>query len=106
MPVLNITTEADFAEKVLNSTKPVLVDFYTPCVTYTMVEPDLQKVAASYEGKAVVAKLNVDALPTIGASYDIETIPTIIVFKNGRETKRIMGFRDAIDMTKAIDGAM
>ncbi len=106
MSIVDIKTEQDFTDKVLNATKPVLVDFWAAFPTYTMVEPDLKKVAASYEGKAVVAKLNVDELPGIAACFDLVSIPSVITFKNGREVCRVMGFRTVTDMEKALDKAI
>ncbi len=103
MPLLEIKTEEDFTDKVLNSPEPILVDFWAAFPTYTMVAPDIEKVAALYEGKAVVAKLNVDELPDIAACYDLMTIPTVIAFRDGKEVCRVMGFRTVKDMEKALD---
>lgn len=107
MAIVNITDQADFADKVLNSAKPVLVDFWASwCGPCKMVAPELEAVAGTYEGKAVVAKVNVDDQPGIATNYKVMSIPTMVVFKNGQEVNRIVGFRPRKDIGAAIDGAI
>lgn len=107
MAIVNITNQADFTDKVLNAAAPVLVDFWAPwCGPCKMVAPELEAVAASYEGKAVVAKVNVDEQPELASSFKVMGIPTMVVFKNGTEKSRIVGFRPRKEIAAAIDGAL
>lgn len=107
MSIVNITNQADFADKVLNAAQPVLVDFWAPwCGPCKMVAPELEAVAASYEGKAVVAKINVDEQPDIASNFKVMGIPTMVVFKNGTEQSRIVGFRPRQEIAAALDGAL
>lgn len=104
MAVLNITNQAEFTEKVLNSPQPVLVDFWAPwCGPCKMVGPEVEAVAEAYDGKAVVAKVNVDEQPQIAGQYGVSGIPTMIVFKNGKEANRVVGFRPRKDIMAVLD---
>jgi len=77
-------TDGNFDELVLNSDKPVIVDFWAEwCGPCRMVGPIVEEVGVEYEGKAVVAKVDVDSNPGITAKYGIRNIPTILFFKNG-----------------------
>ena len=84
---LKLSSE-NFKEEVLNSEKPVLVDFYADwCGPCNAMSPEL-------EGKAKVGKINVDENSDIAVEYNVMSIPTLIVFKNGKEEKRLVGLRD------------
>ncbi len=86
-------TDADFEEAVSGETA-VLVDFWAEwCGPCRMVAPVLDEIAREYPDKITIAKLNVDENPSTAASYDVMSIPTMIVFQNGREQKRIVGAR-------------
>ncbi len=107
MAIVNITDRADFTDKVLNAAQPVLVDFWAPwCGPCKMVAPELEAVASSYEGKALVAKINVDEQPDIASSFKVMGIPTMVIFKNGTEQSRIVGFRPRKEIAAALDGAL
>src|SRR5262245_27651026 len=85
-------TDASFAEDVLNSDKPVLVDFWaTWCGPCRMVAPVLEEIAGENPDKITIAKLDVDANPTVARDYQVLSIPTLILFKGGEPVKQIVG---------------
>ena len=85
----------NFEEEVLKSEKPVLVDFYADwCGPCQMMGPIIEELATELEGKAKVGKINVDENPDIAVEYNVMSIPTLIIFKKGREEKRLVGLRD------------
>jgi len=85
-------TDASFAEDVLNSDKPVLVDFWaTWCGPCRMVAPVLEEIAGEHPDTITVAKLDVDANPTVARDYQVLSIPTLILFKGGEPVKQIVG---------------
>ena len=85
-------SDASFAAEVLSSNKPVLVDFWaTWCGPCRMVAPVLEEIAAEKSGQLTVAKLDVDANPETARNFQVVSIPTLILFKDGQPVKRIIG---------------
>ena len=96
--------ENSFKEDVLESDKPVLVDFWAEwCGPCKMLTPTINEIANEYLGKAVIGKLNVDENPTIAAEYGIRSIPSLLFFKDGKVQKQIMGAVAKNDITSALD---
>lgn len=90
--------EANFNE-VINSDKPVVVDFWAPwCGPCKMLGPIMEEISKDLEGKAIVAKLNVDENQRLAAQYNVSSIPTVLTFKNGKVIDQFVGFmpKDAI----------
>jgi thioredoxin 1 len=86
------TTDATFSQDVLKSEKPVLLDFWAEwCGPCKMIAPVLEDIAKEQAGKLAVAKLNVDDNPETARRYDVLSIPTLIVFKDGQPAKRLVG---------------
>lgn len=92
-PTVNVT-DADFEEKVLNSSTPVLVDFWAEwCGPCHMVAPVLEEIASEKQGKLTVAKLDVDNNPAVSQRYGILSIPSMLLFVDGVEKRRVVGAR-------------
>lgn len=85
-------TDATFAEEVNGSSEPVVVDFWAEwCGPCKMVAPVLSEIADEQAGKLKITKLNVDENPATAQQFNVMSIPTMIVFQNGAEVKRIVG---------------
>jgi thioredoxin 1 len=79
-------------DQVLGGGKPVFVDFWAPwCGPCRIVGPIVEELAPNYEGKAVIAKLNVDDNPMVAQRFGVTSIPTMMMFKNGKLVDRIVG---------------
>lgn len=99
-------TKANFNE-IIKSEKPVLVDFWASwCGPCRMVSPIIDKLAEEYEGKITVGKVNVDDEGALAAEFAIVSIPTIIIFKGGKEVKKLVGVKSADDYADEIDAIL
>lgn len=95
---LELTAE-NFNEEVLESELPVLVDFWaTWCGPCRMMAPIVAEIAAEYDGKVTVGKINVDDEPELANVFDIDSIPTLMVFKNGEVAGTLVGLRKKEDI--------
>lgn len=89
--VLTIT-DADFDEKVLKASQPVLVDFWAAwCGPCRMMTPVVEELAGAYDGKVVVAKMNVDENPQTPAKYGVRGIPNLKLFRGGQVVDEVVG---------------
>ena len=94
MPENMITATDQTFGDIISSDTPVLVDFWAEwCGPCRMVAPILEELSTEYAGKLSIAKLNVDENPQTAMQYDVMSIPTMIVYQNGTEKKRIVGAR-------------
>jgi len=85
-------TDSNFETVVMQSNKPVLVDFWAEwCGPCRMIAPIVEEIAAEYEGKAVVGKVDVDNNPEISGRFGIRNIPTVLFFKNGEVADKQVG---------------
>ena len=97
-------SDQDFETQVLNSNKPVLVDFWAPwCAPCRMLAPTVEAVAQNFQETASVVKLNVDDNPAVSQRYGIKGIPTLILFKNGKEEERVVGATSKEAISRMID---
>ncbi len=100
-------TDDTFEEKVLASALPVMVDFWAPwCGPCRMVAPIVEDLARAYDGRAVMAKVNTDESSGVAAKLGIRGIPTLIIFKDGREVDRIVGFAPRRELEEKLDLAL
>ena len=96
--------DATFEKDVLGSDKPVLVDFWAEwCAPCRMIAPTVDAVAGEFEGRATVVKLNVDDNPSTSQRYGIKGIPTLILFKNGKEEERVVGATSEAAISRMLD---
>jgi thioredoxin 1 len=104
MAEVKTLTKDNFDQEVVQSPLPVLVDFWAPwCGPCKMVGPVVESLAADNEGKLVVGKVNVDENKELAAQFGIRGIPTLVIFKEGKEAQRIVGAQGKAQLQKAID---
>jgi thioredoxin 1 len=100
-------TDRTFDEEVLKSETPVVVDFWaTWCGPCRMIAPVLEEIATEKDGQLKIAKLDIDENPDIAQKFGVMSIPTLLVFKNGQEVNRIVGYRNKSQLIQQLDRAM
>ncbi len=100
-------TDQNFKAEVLDSGKVALVDFWAAwCGPCQMLGPVIDDLAGDYEGKAVIAKVNVDENPNIAAQYGIRSIPTMLIFKNGEIVDQMVGAMPKNMIAEKIDAQL
>jgi len=94
MAELPAITEANFEQEVKKSEVPVLIDFWAPwCGPCHMVSPIVEQLSKDYSGRLKVAKLNTDEAQNIAVQFGIQSIPSLVLIKNGQEVDRMIGAR-------------
>ncbi|MGI6225122.1 MAG: thioredoxin [Peptococcales bacterium] len=100
-------TDENFQEEVLGASEPVLVDFWAAwCGPCKMIGPVVEELANDFAGKAKIGKLNVDEYGKTAQQYGVMSIPTLILFKDGKEQTRVVGFRPKGELTKMLEEAL
>ena len=98
------TSDGNFENDVLKSDRPVLVDFWAVwCQPCRALAPTIEAVAEKYASNAHVVKLNVDDNPSVSQRYGIKGIPTLILFKNGKEEERVVGATSEQAISRMLD---
>jgi thioredoxin 1 len=97
-------TDATFDAEVLKSDKPVLVDFWAEwCMPCRMLSPTIDAVAQEFSGKIKVGKVDTDANRNTALKYQINAIPTVMIFKGGELKKKFVGLTNKDDLTRAVN---
>ncbi|GAB4318663.1 MAG: thioredoxin TrxA [Candidatus Sumerlaeia bacterium] len=102
-----VFTDDNFEQEVLKSQVPVLVDFWAPwCGPCLRLAPTIEELAAEYEGRLKVGKINVDDYQTYAQEYGVQSIPTLFIFKNGQPVERIVGAVPKASIAAKIESAV
>jgi thioredoxin 1 len=100
-------TEVDFAAQVEQAANPVLVDFSAEwCPPCKMLAPVIERVALEFQGKLDVFGVNTDESPTLSQRFNISGVPTMIFFRDGKEIKKLVGFRDFDTLKREIESIL
>jgi len=103
----NTFTDENFATEVLQSDKPVLVDFWAVwCGPCKMIAPSVEELASEFEGKAKVGKLDVDNNQESAIKYGVRSIPTVLIFKDGKVHDTIIGAVPKVQLKKKLEAAL
>ncbi len=107
MSVTAKVTDASFEADVINSSEPVVVDFWAECCgPCRMIAPALEEIATEMQGKVKIAKLNVDENPGVAGKFGIRSIPTLMVFKGGKQVATKTGAGPKSELTRWISAAV
>jgi thioredoxin 1 len=100
-------TDANFEQEVLHSDVPVLIDFWAVwCGPCKMIAPYVEQIAGEYQGKVKVGKLDVDNNPQVSMQYGIRSIPTLLIFRDGKIADQIIGAVPKKTITEKLDAQL
>ena len=100
-------TDDNFSQEVLQAGTPVLVDFWAAwCGPCRMVAPIVEELVTEYEGRAKVCKLDVDSAQKTAAEFGIRSIPTLLIFKEGKVAEQLIGAVPKQQITEKLDAAL
>ena len=103
-PSILTLTQANFAAEVLQSTQPILVDFWAEwCGPCKMLGPVLDELAEEYNGRVRIGKVNIDESQELAAQYGIRSIPTLLLFQKGQVAEQLVGLRSKRDLKASFD---
>ncbi|NLC42650.1 MAG: thioredoxin [Clostridiales bacterium] len=103
--VVNLTLD-NFEEEVENSNLPVLVDFWAAwCGPCKMIAPIIDQLADEFDGKAKIAKVNVDENRDLSIRFQVQSIPTLLLFKDGEVVNQMVGARPKAELVKLLQNA-
>ena len=106
MAALNIVnlTQDNFSKEVLESSTPILVDFWAEwCGPCKMIAPVLDELADEYDGRARIGKVNIDNEQGLAQEYGVRAIPTLLLFQNGQVAEQIVGLKSKRDLKNSFD---
>lgn len=99
--------DLSFDKEVLNSNKPVLVDFWAEwCTPCKMLSPVIEEVAKSLDGQVEIVKVNIDESPMSASQLGITSIPTLVLFNDGKPVGKIVGFQPKEQIENTVKGAL